>query len=313
MTNTKQQIRATISEIKQLHSAQKHHESTSAQLDEAYEQLNKLEDQLVKELKDIEKLEKMSIKSVFYNILGSKEEQLEKERQEYLQASLKHKELKKSIEILEYEHGLIGSKVDQIEGLDKELEELKAQRLTEIMTSNSITRQKLVGIHSQMDDASAMAEELRQAQMAGARCLQSIGIVIKHLRDAENWGNWDMMSNKSTYYSQMKHGAIDRAAHAAQQAQHHLKLFDRELLDVNIEQTKLHVNIDGFGRFMDMFFDNLISDWVVQRKIKNALHNVESVFDKIKRYQGVIEKDLQRVDQQYAMHEADIDHILENE
>lgn len=313
MSKTKDQIRETISELKQLNSAQKHHESTSAQLDESYEQLNKLEDQLVSELKDIEKLEKMSIKSVFYNILGSKEEQLEKERQEYLQASLKHKELKKSIEILEYEHGLIGSKVDQIEGLEKELEEYKKVRLREIMTTNNETRQRVIGIHSQMDNASAHAEELRQAQMAGARCLQSLGVVIKHLRDAENWGNWDMMNKRGTYYSQMKHGAIDRAAHAAQQAQHHLKLFDRELLDVNIEQTKLQINIDGFGRFMDVFFDNLISDWVVQRKIKNALNNVESVYDKIRRYQGVIENDLKKIDEHYNNLERDIDYILENE
>ena len=98
------------------------------------------------------------------------------------------------------------------------------------------------------------------------------------------------MNNQSTYYSQMKHNAINRAKNATQQAKHKLKLFDRELIDVNIEQTQLYIKLDGFGRFIPIFFDNLISDWVIQRKIKNALNNVESTFDKTRRYVLAIEK-----------------------
>jgi hypothetical protein len=88
----------------------------------------------------------------------------------------------------------------------------------------------------------------------------------------------------------MKHNAINRAKNATQQAKHKLKLFDRELIDVNIEQTQLYIKLDGFGRFIPIFFDNLISDWVIQRKIKNALNNVESTFDKTRRYVLAIEK-----------------------
>ena len=44
----------------------------------------------------MEELEKMRITSVFYKLLGSQDEQLEKERQEYLTVSIKHAELKKT-------------------------------------------------------------------------------------------------------------------------------------------------------------------------------------------------------------------------
>lgn len=98
------------------------------------------------------------------------------------------------------------------------------------------------------------------------------------------------MNNQSTYYSQMKHNAINRALNATQQAKHKLKLFDRELTEVNIEQIQLYIKLYGFGRFFHMFFDNLISDWVVQRKIKNALNIVESTFDNTRRYVLAIEK-----------------------
>jgi hypothetical protein len=77
----------------------------------------------------MEELEKMSITSVFYKVLGSQDEQLEKERQEYLTVSIKHKETKIDIEILEYEYKIINSKVQEIGGLETKIEQLKKQYL----------------------------------------------------------------------------------------------------------------------------------------------------------------------------------------
>lgn len=311
MTSTQTKIHETIAEIKKLNSIQKHHSSTTTELENAYTELSQLEDELVDELEDIEELEKMSITSVFYKVLGSQNEQLEKQRQEYLTVSLKHKELKKDIEILEYEHKVISGKVQEIGGIEANLEKLKETRLREIMQKDDKLRRQIIGIHREMDDIRAEVEELRQANVAGDSCLRAIAVVIKHLKDAEHWGNWDMMNKQGAYYSQMKHNAIDRAMNAAQQAKHKLKVFDRELVDVNIEQTQLHIKLDGFGRFMDIFFDNLISDWVIQRKIKNAINNVDSTFDKIRRYVLVIEKEMSTLQGNMEALQGDIDGVLE--
>lgn len=312
MTSTQSKIHDTIAEIKKLNSIQKHHASTTTELDNAYSKLNKLEEQLVDELEDIEKLEKMSITSVFYKVLGSQEEQLEKQRQEYLTVSLNHKELKKDIEILEYEHKVISGKVQEIGGLEANLEELKKMRLQEILKTDDKLRRQITGIYREMDDIRGELEELRQANVAGDASLRAIAEVIKHLKDAEHWGNWDMMNKQGAYYSQMKHNAIDRATNAAQQAKHKLKIFDRELVDVNIEQTQLHIKLDGFGRFIDIFFDNLISDWVIQRKIKNALNNVDATFDKTRRYVLVIEKEMSALEDNLKALEGNINEVLES-
>ncbi len=58
-------------------------------------ELVRVDNKLEKEYKDIEKLENLSIKGLFYKILGSKEEQIERERQDYLQIVLKQKEILK--------------------------------------------------------------------------------------------------------------------------------------------------------------------------------------------------------------------------
>ena len=312
MTSTQVKIQDIIAEIKRLNSIQKHHSSTTEELENSYTNLSKLEDQLVKELEDIEQLEKMSITSVFYKVLGSQDEQLEKERQEYLTVSLKHKELKKDIEILEYEHKVISGKVQEIGGLEENLDILKKLRLQEIMSTDDHHRRRVTGIYREMDQIQGELEELKQANTAGDAALRAIGEVIKHLKDAEHWGNWDMMKKQGTYYAQMKHNAIDRAMNAAQQAKHKLKLFDRELVDVNVEQTQLHIKLDGFGRFIDIFFDNLISDWVIQRKIKNALNNVESTFDKTRRYVLVIEKEMSTMQGNITALQSNVNEVLES-
>ena len=56
-----------------------------------------LELNMQKEFEDIEALEKLGMKTLFYKVLGSQQEQLEKERQDYLQASLKYDQVRKSL------------------------------------------------------------------------------------------------------------------------------------------------------------------------------------------------------------------------
>ena len=129
MTSTQAKIQDTIAEIKKFNSIEKHHSITITELENWCAELYKLEDQLIINLQDMEELEKMRITSVFYKLLGSQDEQLEKERQEYLTVSIKHKELKKDIEILEYEYKIINSKVQEIGGLETKIEQLKKQCL----------------------------------------------------------------------------------------------------------------------------------------------------------------------------------------
>ena len=77
-------------------------------------------------------------------------------------------------------------------------------------------------------------------------------------------------------------------------------------------QTKLYIKLDGFGRFIHIFFDNLISDWVIQRKIKNALNNVESTFDKTRRYVLVIEKEKSNMERDINALQNNINEVLES-
>ena len=66
-------------------------------LEKAKAKLSGLSEILKKEFDDVQNLEGNSITALFYNFLGTKDEKLDKEKQEYLSAKLKHDACKNEI------------------------------------------------------------------------------------------------------------------------------------------------------------------------------------------------------------------------
>ena len=82
----------------------------------------------------------------------------------------------------------------------------------------------------------------------------------------------------------MKHSAIDKAKDLSYHVKHLLVRFQKDLSHIyGPENFDIQIQLDSFSRFTDIFFDNLISDWIIQQKIQNALSNVQSVRDRVYR------------------------------
>ena len=78
-----------------------------------------------------------------------------------------------------------------------------------------------------------------------------------------------------------KHSQIDAARRQAQIAQLELRRFQEELADAD---QRLHVSLKDIGGltvFADYFIDGLITDWVVQSKIQNALAACSSAINTV--------------------------------
>ena len=73
-------------------------------------QVKKRKSKLEDERSDFERYQKYNTSKLFRTILGSREVQLEKERQEYLQAALEYNTTVDTIDLLEFELGVIHKK-----------------------------------------------------------------------------------------------------------------------------------------------------------------------------------------------------------
>ncbi|NNF33554.1 MAG: hypothetical protein HKN68_05575 [Saprospiraceae bacterium] len=308
-SRTQEKIHQLLDKLEELKAVERHYQSTKVQLNEADSALKNIEKDLDKELKDIEALEGLSVKSLFHKVLGSKEDQLEKERQEYLQLSLKHKEHVKDLEVLEYELSLLEKKMDDISAIAGKIEQLKKVREQEILAGHSHLRDRLMAIYNELDQRRSRKAEMMQAHRAGQAALASVRKVLDHLAKAKKWGDWDSMS-KSRHYDRRKHSEIDRAIDQAYHAKRLLTVFRNELNDVGIRMAKIDLNIEAAGSFMDVLFDNLTTDWVVQNKIKNALRNVEITHDKVLRLLQNVDADMNEESIAIDAVEAEKDSLL---
>ena len=300
MTNIHQSLRDTYSELQQAQKVDRHLSQVNEQLEFAFKNLSTLEAKLQKEFRDIEQLEKLSVKGLFHQVLGSKEAQIEKERQEYLQASLKYDEAKKTSDLLEYERSLLENKVQNIPKLQTRLNSLIKIREKEIIAENSLISKQVLDMLKMIDAQQHFAQLVADVQQTGKDAILVLEKMIRHLQKAKNWGQWDM-AGRQRGASFMKHSSIDQARDLSYSTQHLLVRFEKDLQQIyGEEQFNFNIQLESFSRFTDIFFDNLISDWIVQRKIQNALNNVLTVRDRVLRILQSLDAEIVKAETQAA-------------
>ena len=291
MENFQKKLNKILDKYQDYERIQKYLKKLDAQLKKGYKDLDKLEKILDKQGQDVENLEGLSLKGIFHKILGSKKEQEGKERQEYLQAALKRNEHKKSLELLEYEKKILVEKLAKLKDIPTQAELLIQQRESDLMKSGTPVGMRILTIAKQIDQSRHLKREIKEAIDAGEEAMVLLAEMEQYLRSARNWGNWDMMGGRGMS-SYVKHSNIDKARARLHKTQHLLNRFENELRDVyNPHQLNLSLNLDSFTRFIDIFFDNLISDWIVQQRIRNALSNVIAVKDRASRLLGSLRMD----------------------
>lgn len=231
--------------------------------------LDSLEEALRKEKVDVDRLERTSLTSLFYSVLGSREQQMEKERQELLSAELLYQRTKFEVDSLEQEKDSLQQKLAGLAGVDAEVERLLDEKEQALRQSNQAAARQLIELAEQMAQANGQVKEQDEAIRAGNEALSGLNKVLDSLQSAERWGVWDTLGG-DLLSTAIKHSRIDDAREEIQEVQVRMSRFQRELADVN-RSVDLQIDISGFATFADYFFDGLIADWVVQSKIEKSL------------------------------------------
>lgn len=309
---TASKIKDIIIEIGELQAVKRHYESTLQEFDRVLDKKDKIEAKMIDELEDINNLEKLGVKSIFYKVLGNKEQQLEKERQEYLQVTLQHKELVNAIEVIEFEKKILEKKLVVIDELEINLEKLKKVREQEILATPGRLRNELNLIHKKTDELHLYGVELGEATLLGERTLQSLEVIFTHMKKAKEWGNWDMIQgNRGRYQKSLKHNAIDRAMNEVSRSKLLLRNFNKELSDIGYSNQRLALQIENISRFPAIIFDNLISDWIIQNKIKSVLSTIGNLMDEIQLIMKSLLNDRANSDEELKALELEKNRLLE--
>ena len=127
---------------------------------------------------------------------------------------------------------------------------------------------------------SADAREVDEAIWAGERALDSLREAKAKLNSARNWGIYDILGG-GMVSSIVKHSKMSSANECVEQANRDLKRFAKELRDV--DEDGLYVQAGSLASTMDIFFDNVFSDFIVQNRINEARGEIDRMIGRIER------------------------------
>ncbi|MBQ3107655.1 MAG: hypothetical protein IJC68_03475 [Firmicutes bacterium] len=260
----------------------------SAMLKELYRQQEEysiqaadLEEMMEKEQADVDRLTGNSLAAFFYEVLGKREEKLAQEERDALAARVKYESAYKELQTVQKEIRQYEEELDSLQGSAKQYEKALEEKKAALRAAGSPAGQQLLRMEEQVTGLKAQKHEVQEALAAGNEALETAYQVAEELSTASDWGVLDMF-NGGLVTDLVKHSHLDEAQALIELLQSQLRAFRTELADVPAQST-FQVNIAGFLRFADYFFDGLFADWTVQQHIRDSQAQVGTVIEQIRR------------------------------
>ncbi|MGI6344651.1 MAG: hypothetical protein ACOX18_06250 [Bacillota bacterium] len=271
-------------------------QSATEELAAQRQRLAQLEAQLRKEERDVKALEGISLTNLFRTVLGDKEQRLDKERQEFVRAKLRYDAAQSAVARLEEEVAQLRAAIRRLPELQADYQELLREKEQALAQRGGAEHAAIFELSSRLAELRSRQKELREAIAAGKDVQGRTESMLRSLDSAAGWGVWDMIGG-GFLSTMVKHSHIDDARQLAHDAQQSFRVFARELRDVNL-QLDLNIEISGFLRFADYFFDGLIADWTVQSRINKALDEIKKQQRSVTAVMQRLETDLRTVEKQ---------------
>ncbi|MFS0728014.1 hypothetical protein [Paenibacillus sp. 1P07SE] len=234
---------------------------------------SRLERKLKEEKEDLTKLNSLSLANLFYTVVGTKQERIDKEQQDIVRAKLQYDQAVAETAQLREELAELRNLLSDVYTAEHEYDELFARKKALIREHYHEYRDALDAITDEENELKVELKELNEALGAGEQLRGALDQAMESLSKAKQWGTWDMIGG-GTISTMIKRGHMDDARERIHQAQHLVARFQQEMTDVrSFEGIELDLG-SGFLTFADYFFDGLIVDWMVQGRIKESSDRV---------------------------------------
>ena len=213
-------------------------ERAKRRLDELRERSRQLETRvgnlamrLARERKDVERLEELSVQSIWHSVCGNKPETLAREKLQAVEAQAKHDEAVALLGETRQQFQAMQADADALADAPAELARWLAETEAELKVSGTPAGERLQEIALRAAESRDVLLELEEARSAAQCAIVALARVEGHLGSARNWGGLDMLGG-GFITTAIKHDRIRSARAALATAQAHVRNLGRELEDV---------------------------------------------------------------------------------
>ncbi len=249
---------------------------------------------------DVTRLERRGLASLFYGIVGKKEEKLNEERREAVTSKAKYDVAMQEMDLVQRRISRYEEELTALKDIEMQYAYALKEKVKLLKATATPVSEKILQYEEQISGFENQKKEINEAISAGNKAKNIAEQVLSELDDAEGWGTWDLLGG-GLISDLAKHSSLDDAQEEIEHLQVQLRRFKTELADVTI-RAEMQVNIDGFLRFADYFFDGLFADWAVLDKIeesksevKNVINQIQAVLNKLAAMLDAAEKDQRTV------------------
>ena len=275
------QLKQQLLTIEKLHNQQ---QTIERQLVHVEEDIASYERQLQESRKQLQKLEKFSFVNVFRTWTGKLDVLLEQrfdiiavKELKLIEAQLTKEDLQD--DLVDTIHKINAINVDQIK---EEIASIERKMQIWIMANAPKVAQHLTDLTEQELLVNQLIIEIHEAIEAGKVALEKLTSAAQALSSASSYSTWDTFFGGGFFVTALKHNKLDQSNAYIHKAQMALQRFQNELLDIQeMKQNAFEVEVDGFVKFADYFFDDIFSAWSVHSKIATSTNQISRVQDDV--------------------------------
>lgn len=238
-----------------------------------------LKEAMREEQADVDRLEGRSLAAFFYNVVGKMDEKLTRERQEAYAARVRYDAAARELAGSEEDLARCQAELGTLDGCEERYAALLREKTQAVKAAGGAAAEQILRLEEREAYLESQERELREACAAGQAALTTADEILESLGSAEGWGTWDLIGG-GLISDLAKHSHLDEAQASVERLQSQMRTFKTELADVTIS-ADFQVNIDGFLRFADYFFDGLFADWAVLDRIHQSQEQMESTRNQI--------------------------------
>lgn len=225
---------------------------------------------------DVDKLEGRSLANYFFRIVGKMDEKLDEEYRQVAAAKVKLDAAERQLAAVDGRIRELQAQIRELSGCEQAYSRELEKKRAEVKNAGTPVGEEILEIEEKIAFLESQRVEIGEALSAGHSARGMADSVLSELDEADGWNTFDMIGGGGIITHVAKHSHLDDAQDMIEYLQGKLCTFKSELADINVH-ANMQVNIDGFLRFADYFFDGLFVDWTIGGQIRESRDSVYEV------------------------------------
>lgn len=273
-----------------------HHVGQVAQLTIDVEAEQKRNDELRAALAieeaDVEKLEKLSWKRFRAKIGEGVDVAMEREQLEAQAAADEFTESTNHLDDLRKDIERYTTELEELGDPDAEVEAARFELETHVRREFGDAASELKALDDQIADNAATVVEIEEAIAAADFAVIAMGELEYELDQAKRWSDWDVGSSVfggggdlfggDFLLSMKKRKQMKVSSEKSREAAHAIEILNRELGETALESVRSDLSMALSQNTLDVWFDNIFTDWSIHKNIKEALDKANQVSQLVK-------------------------------